>query len=186
MSELAATFAPMSPQEYFAFEEATPLKHEYLDGLVYAMVGATTRHNKIAVNIVTRLNLRLPRGCDVFVSDVKVRIRLAAAEFYYYPDVLVSCSETDRHPLYREQPVVIFEVASPSTLRVDRGEKLANYRQISSLTDYVIVGQDAPEIEVYRRRNDWAREMLGAEEDLALDGIGATLKRSDIYAGVTF
>jgi Uma2 family endonuclease len=186
MSELAATFSPMTPQEYFSFEEKTPLKHEYLDGLIYAMVGASIRHNLIAVNLTTALRSKRPRGCDVFALDVKLRIRLAAGEFYYYPDVLVSCSQTDRHPLYREEPLLIAEVSSPSTVRIDRGEKLSRYREIPSLQEYVIVGQDEPAIEVYRRRTDWVRQMLRSVDDLTLESFGVTLARSEIYDGVDF
>jgi Uma2 family endonuclease len=186
MSELAATFAPITVQEYFALEEKTPLKHEYLDGLTYAMVGASIRHNLITVNLAVALRANRPRGCDVFVSDVKLRIRLAAAEFYYYPDVLVSCSATDRHPLYREEPALIVEVASPSTIRIDRGEKLNRYREIPSLQEYVIVGQDEPAVEVYRRRADWTRQMLAPTEGLTLESVGITLGRSEIYEGVEF
>ena len=181
MSDRAAAMPPMTPQDYFAFEETTPLKHEYLDGAIYAMVGATTRHNVIAGNIFTVLRSRRPRGCEVFISDVKLKIRHAAGEFYYYPDLLVSYSQTDRDPLFREQPVLLVEVASPSTERIDRREKLTSYREISSLIEYVIVGQDHRLIEIYRRRNGWMREVLKPDEDLVLESVDVTLSQSQIY-----
>jgi Uma2 family endonuclease len=186
MSDLAADVAAMTPQEYFAFEEKTPLKHEYLDGLVYAMVGATARHNTIAGNIFVELRTRRRQGCEVFISDMKLKVKLAVGEFYYYPDLLVSCSTADRDPLFREQPAVLVEVASPSTLRIDRGEKLGVCREIPSLQEYVIVGQDRALIEVYRRRSDWAREALSPGEDLLLESLGITMSRSQIYHEIAF
>ena len=187
MSSLARVSSTMTPQEYFAFEEKTPLKHEYLGGVVYAMVGATDRHNMIALNIAAFLHAARPTGCQVFVSDMKLKVKLMAAEtYYYYPDVLVSCAASDREPLFREQPILLVEVASPSTERIDRGEKLNAYRQIPALSEYVIVAQDQPEIEVYRRRNGWVREVLKPDEALVLEGIGTTLSPSQVYRDIDF
>jgi Uma2 family endonuclease len=176
----------MSPSEYFAFEESTPLKHEYVDGFVYAMAGATDRHNLIAQNLVIALRSLRPAGCQVFISDMKLKVRLMAAEIYYYPDVLVSCAATDRNPLFREQPVLLIEVASPSTERIDRGEKLNAYRQIPSLAEYVIIAQDQPQIEVYRRRTGWVREVLEPDQVLTLECVGLTLPTSEVYTDVGF
>jgi Uma2 family endonuclease len=176
----------MTPREYFAFEEKTPLKHEYLNGTIYAMVGATARHNLISLNLAVALRSKRPRGCQVFISDMKLRVKLLTGEFYYYPDVLVSCSAADRDPLFREEPVLLIEVASPSTLRIDRGEKLNAYRQISSLVEYVIVGQDQPSIEVYRRRNNWERETVKASEDLSLESVRGALSHAQVYDEITF
>jgi len=176
----------MSPREYLAFEETTPLKHEYVDGVVYAMVGAIDRHNIIAVNLVTALRAGKPAGCQVFVSDMKLKIKLTAAETYYHPDVLMSCSASDRDPLFREQPVLLMEIASPSTERIDRGEKLNAYKQIPSLSEYVIVGQDRPGLEIYRRRNGWVREPLGPDEPRVLESAGLTISADQVYSEVTF
>ncbi len=186
MSGLASALVTMTPQEYFAFEETTPLKHEYLDGVIYAMVGATDRHNLIAGNIFAALRVRRPPGCQVFTMAMKLRVKSAAGEFYYYPDVLVSCSEVDRDRLFREQPVLLIEVASPSTLRIDRGEKLNNYRQVPSLVEYAIIHQDQPLIEAYRRRNDWSREVLKPDQDLVLESVGVTLSQAEVYDEISF
>jgi len=186
MSNLARVSSTMTPQEYFAFEEKTPLKHEYLAGVVYAMVDATDRHNMIALNIAALLHAARPTGCQVFVSDMKLKVQLMAGETYYYPDVLVSCAASDREPLFREQPILLVEVASPSTERIDHGEKLNAYRQIPALSEYVIVAQDQPEIEIYRRRNGWVREILRPDEALVLEGIGITLSPSQVYRDIDF
>jgi len=186
MSNLAHTSSRMTSQEYFAFEENDPLKHEYLDGVIYAMVGATDRHITIALNIATVLHTRKPAGCQVFMSDMKLKVQLMAAEVYYYPGVIVSCAASDRNPRFREQPVLLIEVASHSTERIDRGEKLNAYQQIPSLVEYVIVAQDRPEIEVFRRRGGWAREVLKPDDALILDSIGLTLQPSDVYRDIGF
>src|SRR5215470_451794 len=112
MSNLAHVTPHMSPAEYFAFEANTPIKHEYVDGFVYAMVGATDRHNLIAQNLLIALRSVRPAGCQVFIFDMKLKVKLMAAEIYYYPDVLMSCSASDRDPLFREQPTLLIEVAS--------------------------------------------------------------------------
>ena len=146
MSNLAYAPPRMSPAEYLVFEERSPVKHEYVDGYVYAMVGATDRHNLIAQNLLIALRSTRPTGCQVFISDMKLKVRLLADEYFYYPDVLMSCEATDRDPLFREQPVLLIEVASPSTARIDRGEKLNNYRQLPSLREYVIAEQDRRQV----------------------------------------
>jgi Uma2 family endonuclease len=174
----------MSPAEYLAFEETTPLKHEFLNGYVYAMVGATDRHNLIAQNLLVALRSARPTGCQVFISDMKLKVRTVAGEFFYYPDVLMSCAAADRNPLLREQPVLLIEVASPSTERIDRGEKLNNYRQIPSLVEYVIVEQNLRKVEVYRRRNSWECEVIDADQPLVLECLGLTLTVSEIYSGI--
>jgi Uma2 family endonuclease len=186
MNNLARATRRMTPQEYFAFEETTPLKHEYLDGAIYAMVGATDRHNLIALNIATILHASRPAGCQPFISDMKLRVRLMAGEFYYYPDILVSRAATDRDPLVREQPVLLIEVSSPPTERTDRGEKLNAYTQILSLVEYMIVAQDRREVEIFRRRDGWVCETLKSDSALVLDSVGPSLASAKIYADFGF
>ncbi|MFZ1104802.1 MAG: Uma2 family endonuclease [Hyphomicrobiaceae bacterium] len=187
MSNLAHATPRMSPSEYLAFEEDAPVKHEYLNGSVHAMAGASPRHNLIAQNLLIALRpTARSAGCQVFISDVKLKVRTLAGEFFYYPDVLMSCTAADRNPLLREQPVLLIEVASPSTERIDRGEKLNNYRQIPSLIEYVIVEQKRHEVEIYRRRNGWVCEVIEPDQPLALECVGLTLSMSDIYSDIDF
>ena len=184
MSSLAHATPPMSPSEYLAFEETTPLKHEFLNGYVYARVGATDRHNLIAQNLLVALRSARPAGCQVFISDMKLKVRTLAGEFFYYPDVLMSCAAADRNPLFRERPVLLTEVASPSTERIERGEKLNNYSQIPSLIEYLIVEQNQRRVEVYRRRTGWEREVIEPDQPLVLECLGLTLSTSDIYSDI--
>jgi Uma2 family endonuclease len=177
--------ASMTAEEYLALEDSSPLKHEFVDGVVYAMVGATDRHNLIAGNLFASLYGQVPKGCQVFIMAMKLRTVFNNAMHFYYPDVMVACSAADRAPLYREQPSLLIEVASPSTERIDRGEKLNAYRQISSLVEYAIVSQDVTEIEMFRRRSDWKREVLAPGEPLVLESVGLTIPFAQVYREVT-
>ena len=126
------------------------MRHEYLGGMVYAMVGAIRRHNRIALNIAARL-LAAARGgpCRVNVEAVKLR-----AEVIYYPGVMVACGTGDDDPLIEDAPCLVVEVASPSTDSIDRREKMLAYRSIPSLRAYLIVAQDDRRVERYWRRED--------------------------------
>src|SRR5690349_5887433 len=111
----------MTVEEYFRFEESSPVKHEYVEGEVYAMSGVTVRHNRIAGNIFARLFGAARRGrCDVFMSDMRVQV---ARDRYYYPDVAIVCTPVAEEDLVAREPCVVFEVTSPSTARIDRNEK---------------------------------------------------------------
>ena len=121
--------------DYLFGEQDGQVRHEYVDGEVYAMVGASDRHGLIAGNLHTALNLALPDRCQVFISDMKVRVRTDAKDIFYYPDVLVTCDSRDRETYYREKPCLIVEILSRRTERLDRFEKLMFYRQLASLEE---------------------------------------------------
>jgi Uma2 family endonuclease len=175
----------LSVQEYLEGEKVSPIRHEYLDGEVYAMSGTTRRHNQIAGNFYSRLLAHLRGGpCEVYISDVKVFIE--AFNFYYYPDVVVTCDPEDASEYVVARPCLIVEVASPSTASTDRREKQRAYRRLGSLRDYVLIEQDEMKVTIYRRdaRGTWWEEDLGPEDELNLDSVGLTLKVSDLYQGV--
>ena len=129
----------LSVDEYLAGELESQVRHEYVDGEVYAMVGASDRHGLITLNLAGLLSQRLPDRCQVFSSDMKVRIRTAERDIFYYPDVLVSCDPRDREPYYRQYPCLVVEVLSPHTARLDRFEKFMFYRQRDTLQEYLLV-----------------------------------------------
>jgi Uma2 family endonuclease len=173
-----------SVEDYLAGERVSQQKHEYLAGVIYAMAGTTVQHDLIAGNFYRSLGNQLARGrCYVFSSDVKVRIENDGAEFYYYPDVTVDCGSPAGSSLFAEQPVAIFEVMSPDTERIDRGEKLRNYQSIPSLNLYALVDQFHTAITVYRRAGDtWTTEFLTKKEDaVVLPDVDCTLSLADIY-----
>ncbi len=155
-----------SIEDYLAGERISQQKHEYLAGMIYAMAGTSLGHDRIAGNILRELgNQFRGRKCEAFSSDVKVRIRSNGAQFYYYPDVTVDCGKGGDSSLFAEEPRAIFEVLSPDTERIDRGEKLANYQALPSLEVYALVDQFHIAVTAYRRTDHgWTMEFLADKE----------------------
>jgi len=170
-------------EDYLHGEQVSDVRHEYVDGQVFAMVGASDRHGIIAVNLGGLLSQRLPDRCQVFISDMKVRIRAAEQEIFYYPDVLVSCDAADRETYYRTRPCLVAEVLSPATERVDRFEKLFSYRTLESLEEYLLVTQDYRQVEVFRRAGGWRPEVY-VEGEIPLTSVGLTLGFDELYRRV--
>jgi Uma2 family endonuclease len=185
-------------EEYLAFERASDERHEYLDGVIYAMAGESPDHGRICVNLVATLVARL-RGsnCEVFSKDTKVccgPYRAHTREgLYAYPDLVVVCGAMQFHSQAEDvlvNPQVIVEVLSPSTEALDRGEKFHRYRHwLPTLTDYVLVGQDRPVIDHYQRAEDglWMLQTLeDLEARLALETIGCTVPLAEVYERIVF
>ena len=174
----------ISPDEYLLGEELSVDKHEYLNGVVYMMAGASAGHDRITMNISGELHALL-RGkpCEAFSADTRVHVRTETAEFYYYPDVTVDCTGRANDSRYSESPRVIFEVLSPATERVDRGEKLQNYQRLASLEAYVLVDQLRVAVTTYRRTTTgWETELLVEKDDvLALGCVDCQLPLTAIY-----
>jgi Uma2 family endonuclease len=148
------------------------------------MAGASDEHNRIAGNIFGELRERLRgRRCEPFMNDMKVKIPPAFADAYYYPDVIVACDLNDRAKFYRERPAVIFEVLSPETERIDRGEKAQAYRHIESVEFYILVEQERLAITVMRRADrGWTSEVIeGRDATLKLANVGAEIPFERIY-----
>jgi Uma2 family endonuclease len=174
----------VSPQEYLQGELVSEVRHEYIDGHVYAMAGASQDHNRITGNIFSFLHEHL-RGkrCEPFVTDMKVRTPPDISDAFYYPDVLVSCDPADQKDYYREQPTIIFEVLSPDTERIDRREKAMAYWTIPSLKAYVLVEQSRALITVLRRgANGWKSQIIeGLDSRLRLPEIKVEIPFGRIY-----
>lgn len=172
-------------EEYIEGEKESNVKHEYVDGQVYAMAGASDKHNRISLNIAARLNNRLSGNrCETFVSDMKVVIEEILS---YYPDVMVTCDDPIPDAYYRTEPCLIIEVLSPSSERIDRYEKLTNYRRIETLQEYVLVAQERMQVEVYRRQanNQWTHEVFTeVEDEVRFDSVGLSMSLADIYRNV--
>jgi Uma2 family endonuclease len=173
----------VSVDEYLAGEEIADVKHEYVNGEVYAMVGVSDRHETIAGNLYMALRDALKGGpCQVFFGGVKVRLRLASDERFYYPDIMVACDPGDRHPYYRDRPLLLMEILSPSTERIDRTEKTQAYRQIESLREYLRVTQDERRLEVQRREDDWKPEVIEGSGKVRLVSLDLDLDLETLYA----
>jgi Uma2 family endonuclease len=156
----------LTPEEYLQLEETSSIKHEYIDGEVYAMAGATDAHVTIALNIAILLRNHLRgSGCRVYISDMKARIE--SKNRFYYPDVMVTCDERDtNNSTYKEFPKLIIEVLSDSTEAFDRGDKFADYQFLASLEEYVLVNTKKARIECYRRteNNLWLLQFYTLDE----------------------
>ena len=174
----------ISPDEYLEGERSAEVRHEYVDGHVYAMAGASDDHNRIAGNIFAELRERL-RGhrCEPFINDMKVKIPPAFADVYYYPDVLVACDPTDNARYFRERPTVLIEVLSTETERTDRREKALAYRQIPTVEAYVLVEQERMAATILRRTEPgWQCHVIeGPGSILKLPGIGVEIPLERIY-----
>jgi Uma2 family endonuclease len=192
VSALPKTKHYITPEEYLIFErECIDQKHEYFDGEIFAMSGASRRHNLISISITGNLYSQLrDRDCEMYAADMRVKI--PETELYTYPDIVVVCGE----PEFEDQvfdtllnPVVIIEILSKSTENYDRGKKFENYRKIKSLQEYLLVSQEEIHVEHYQRQdnNSWTfREYALPEEKIILSSINAQLTLADIYAKITF
>jgi len=170
----------LSVDAYLEGEVESQVRHEYVDGEIYAMVGASDRHGLITLNLAGYLSQRLPDRCQVFSSDMKVRLRAAEREIFYYPDVLVSCDPRDREPYYRQYPCLVIEVLSPHTARLDRFEKFMFYRQLDTLEEYLLVSQDYRQVEVFRRSEQWGGTRY-TKGDVPLQSVDLAVTIDDIY-----
>lgn len=184
----AAAQTYLTPEEYLAFERKATTKHEYLNGQIVAMSGASFAHNFLTVNIATSLNIQLMEGeCRVATSDMRVKV--TQIDSYFYPDVVVVCGEPRAEDDTFDtllNPTLIVGVLSPSTEGYDRGEKFEHYQQIASLKDYILISQDQVHVEYYyRQENEWLQtEFVELEDVLSLLSIGCELRLSDIYRRV--
>jgi Uma2 family endonuclease len=179
----------LTEAEYLAFERKSETKHEYMDGEVFAMTGASRAHNLIGTNLTRIIGTQLRgKGCEIYAADMRVKI----GKKYVYPDVTVVCGEAqfaDDEFDNLLNPTVIFEILSDTTESYDRGTKSENYRKLPSLQEYVLVAQHKPHIERYLRLADgtWnLKEANGLEGSLELTSIGCTLQLAEVYEQVSF
>lgn len=181
----------LTPQEYLALERGGEDKSEYWDGEIFCMSGASRAHNLIVTNVARELSAQLlERPCEVYPSDMRVRIPRTAR--YVYPDVSVVCGEPQFEDTEVDtllNPTVLVEVLSPSTEAFDRGKKFDNYRTLPSLQEYVLVAQDEPRVYVYTRQpaNRWLfSEASHRDHRIALASIGCQLALGEVYRKVGF
>ena len=188
MSSLPSYY--LSPEEYLAIERRAEYKSEYVDGVMYAMAGGSERHNLIAGNLITELNIQLRAApCRVYPSDLKVRV--PNSKRFFYPDVSVVCGETQFADDERDvvlNPILVVEVLSESTAAFDRGKKFQSYQQIESLQEYMLVSQDEFVVEHYLRQEDghWLyTKVSGLDDAITLPNMKCQLSLKDIYNKAT-
>ena len=178
--------ARVSVEDYLAGERLSGTRHEYVDGELFAMIGASRTHNRLSMNLAIRLGTHLENEpCRIASSDMKVRPALG--QRFYYPDLVVSCNDpAEEEDEYVETcPTLIVEVLSGTTEQIDRREKRLAYQSIPTLREYVLVDQGAREVSVYRRDGeDWLLDMFGPGERTTLESVGFLLDIDDVYRGV--
>lgn len=184
----AAEKPKISAEDYLTGESASPAKHEYVAGEVFAMAGAGEAHVTVAGNLFALLRDHV-RGspCRVYISDMKVRVEEADA--FYYPDVFVTCDPADgRENLFKRDPTLVVEVLSESTAAFDRGAKFAHYRLLDSLREYVLIEPERPSIDVFRRNADgnWVLHPIGEGGRLELESLDFHCPVEAIYEDVEF
>lgn len=176
----------ISPKDYLALENKSDLKHEFVSGYVYAMVGASRAHNLIAHALSSTIRTHISgSGCRVYISDMKLYAKTREDEVFYYPDILVSCDENPPSDYYEDKPKLIVEVLSESTESKDRLEKLNVYTKIPTLQEYAIVSQNKVCIDIYRKiENSWVLNTYVGGETVIFDSIALSLPIEKIYSDV--
>jgi len=176
----------ISIEDYLESEKISEIKHEYVDGEVFAVSGTSRRHNEILGNIYEKLKRHL-RGdkCRPYFVDIKVFVE--KFNRFYYPDLVVICDEERENEYFTTKPKLIIEVLSPSTSLTDRREKMFIYKEIETLDEYILIEQDKIYGEIYRRRRDsglWDWIEFFPEEEIEFASVGFKMLMSEIYEGV--
>ena len=180
-----------TPEEYLTLERKAEYKSEYVNGAIFAMSGASERHNVIVLNIGASLHAQFRnRPCRVYASDMRVKV--SQTGLYAYPDIVALCGEPQFDDAQKDillNPAVIIEVLSPSTEAYDRGGKFEHYRKLASLAEYLLVSQEKPRIEHYVRQPDnlWLlSEASSLQDTVHLPSINCSLSVANVYEKVEF
>ena len=172
----------ISIADYLQGELISDTKHEYLEGRVYAMAGASKNHQRIITNVVSSFRGHLRNTpCDTYASDIKIRIGDLA---FFYPDVIVKCEDDTENTYYTEQPVIIVEVLSKSTRRKDETTKRWLYQTLPSLQEYVLIEQDIVDVDICRRSESWVSEHYFMGDEVTFAAIDLTLTVNEVYERV--
>ena len=179
----------ITPEEYLQLEQESDVKHEYIDGYAYAMAGANDAHVTVSGNLFALLRSHVRgSGCRVFISDMKARIE--KSNRYYYPDVMVTCDERDKENTQEKKfPCLIVEVLSDSTEAFDRGDKFADYQQLETLQEYVLINAKRQRVDCFRRNNEglWVLQFYASgEKSFELQSINFEVEMSALYEDVVF
>lgn len=171
----------ISEEAYLQGELTSEIKHEFIDGEIFAMAGASKNHERISGNVYRKIgNFLDTSSCEPFSSDVKVKVGMN----FFYPDVMVVCNEQTEHPYYSESPTILVEVLSSSTRRIDQTIKRISYQSIPSLREYLLIEQDFVDVEVCRKNHGWLPQHYFLGDEFSLDSIGIKLAVVDIYQRV--
>lgn len=182
----AAAVLPFTAADFLAWDATQAARHEFLSGEVYAMAGAGEAHVTVMLNVAMALRQHLAgTSCRTFAADMKLRVD--AADAYFYPDVFVTCSASDAaDAMVKREPVLVVEVLSPGTAGFDRGAKFAAYRSLPTLRELMLVDPDTRHTDVYRFGQDglWVLHPAGPLDAVRLESVGLTLEAAALWAEV--
>ena len=168
----------ISPEEYLQGELLSDIKHQLIDGEVYAMSGASANHNLLAGNIFSELKIRLKGAhCQPFIADMKLRV----GDDFFYPDVMVVCGEDRENEYYKKSPVIIVEVLSKTTRKFDQTLKRLRCQTIPTLEEYVLIEQDKGEIQLFSRQHNWQSFYYYLGDEITFQSLDITVSVEDIY-----
>ena len=176
----------MTLEEYFEFEEKRTTRHEYVNGYVQAMSGASAAHCRVVQALVFALNERL-RGspCEIFSTQVELNLKIDTDQLVYYPDVMVSCDRTGWGEAWIQNPRLVIEVLSACTRDIDRREKAMAYRRVSTVEEYALAAQCSRQLTIYRRAQNWVPEVVSGVEGVAeFRSLGVSIPLAEIYRKV--
>ncbi len=170
---------PITEQDYLEGELASDLKHEFIDGQVYAMTGTSDDHNRISVNVLSEFRQQLKgQSCEPFMADMKLK----AGENIYYPDVMVICESDDADTkLVKHGPAIIVEVLSPSTRRTDLTIKKEAFLSLPSLQEYVVIEQASCQVLVFRRKDNWRASYYFLGDTITFESIDISISVEEVY-----
>lgn len=187
MSQSTVRKLPVTAAEYLEGERLSDVRHEFVDGRIYAMSGDSLRHNQLVGDLAGVFKNHLGKTARTLIEAVKVELVDDLSESYYYPDVFVTCEPADNDSHVVRKPKLIVEVLSLSTSRHDRGEKLANYKRIPSVEEIVYIEQDWPEIFIVRRSENWKRRIYTQLDSVVhIESIDLKLRVADFYRSSPF
>jgi Uma2 family endonuclease len=181
----------MTEDDYLRMEEGANTKHEFRNGKIIDMAGATPAHVGIATNLAIEIGVRLKgKSCRIYGTDLRVRVNKSGS--YCYPDLTVVCGPLEYarpdQQMTIVNPRIVIEVTSPSTEAIDRGGKFTDYRRIDSLEEYFLVSQERAEVETFYRQPDgvWAigPTVVGQDQSVKFRSLGIEISLSEIYAGI--
>lgn len=168
----------ISVEDYLQSELKRDTRHELVNGDVFAMAGASKNHDRLSGNIYGEFRNHLKESsCETFSSDMKVKV----STNFFYPDVMVVCDDKTENDYYTEPPVIIVEVLSKLTRRIDETTKLMSYINIPSLQEYVVIEQDVVDIQVIRRSESWLPKHYFLGDEVIFESIGLALSVEEIY-----
>ncbi|WP_036277675.1 Uma2 family endonuclease [Methylomonas sp. 11b] len=178
---LPQTQRHISLEEYLQGELESEVKHQLIDGEAYAMAGASENHNLLSGNIFSELKSNLKgTPCRTFISDMKLRV----ADDFFYPDVMVVCSDDNADPYYKTAPTIIIEVLSKTTRKFDQTLKRLRCQNIPSLQEYVLIEQDKGEIQLFSRAHNWQSFYYYLGDQISFASLGISIAVEDIYERV--